>query len=96
MSVLHHALHFRDRNDRQEATEQGEHRKEQSETTDQHQKVDPGRMEIGPTRWLEVTTQRRDRDHKSLEPHADVHENANHHHEPGRRATPFDPKHLRD
>ena len=71
MRAWHDAFDFCDRDDREEATEQREHREEQSETSDQHQKVSPSRMEICPARWVEVATKRRNRDHKTLEPHTD-------------------------
>ena len=97
MSIAwHDAFDFRHRDHRQEPTEQEEQSREQAEATNQHPDVHPRRDEVGPTGRQEVATQRRDRDHKTLEPHSDVHEDTNDHHEPSRRSAPLEPEQLWD
>ena len=88
----HYILDLRNRDHRQVSTKQQEQRRKQSETANQHHDVDFGRVEITPAGRQEVTTKRGDRDHESLEPHADVHKDANDHHEPWSRAAPLESK----
>ncbi len=87
--LTHDALHLSHRNNRQIPTEQREEREEQTKASDQHTYVNPSRRKVTPTRRQEISTEGRNRNHKPLEPHTDVHENRNDPHGDGIR-----PKYL--
>ena len=52
--------------------------------------------EVITARRQEVRSERRDRDHEPLEPHADVDEHADDHHRPQVRPDLLEPEELRD
>ena len=96
ITMRHDTFDFCHRNHRQESTEQQEQGREQTETSNQHHDVDAGRMKISPAGRDEVTTQGRDRNHETFEPHTDVYEDADDHHDPRSRSAFLDPEQLRD
>ena len=95
MRLRHHSFDFGHRDHWKETTEQQKQREEQTETSQQHSQVRPCRRERCPTRWQVITTERRDDDHKTLEPHLDVDKDGHDENEPDVLTNILDPQKLR-
>ena len=92
--VRNDVFNFRNGNDRQVPTKQKEQSSEQPKTANKHHDVDLRRVEIMPTGGEVVATKRRDRDHKTLKPHTDVHKDTDDHHGNGVGSEKLEPEQL--
>ena len=89
------SLDFCNRNCRQEAQEQAEHRHEQSKASDECRNIPPGRGEVTPAGGQEVAVQGGHNDYETLKPHTDVDEDGCNEQEWDVRAKLLRPEELR-
>ena len=90
-----HPFDFGDCNRWQVPAEEQEQGQEHAEASEEHQSVKHRRAVVAPRSRQEIPAQRRHRDHKAFEPHADVDKDGNNPHRYQVRSEPFEPKQLR-
>src|SRR4051812_7859091 len=78
IGCLRDALHLADGDSRKEPHEEQEHGQKETEAAEKHRDVDHPRPEVAPAAGDEVAVQAGHDDDEPLEPHPDVHDDAEH------------------